>query len=262
MAESPLSRIEAFRAAVGARTRAPGVLTYGTDPDLESFWGPWPVTNANTVLQPRIAPADAARRVAEVNAAYVARGMPFAWVLTPATTSPELEAALEAGGLRRETAPEVYADLLAPVSVDLPAGVVIEQTTDLDAVAAAIAEGFSFAGIPGVADGFEAYLDALDRSIQHDLLAWDAASGEVLGVGTLIHLDRTVQLVNIATPEAHRGRGVGSAVTAALMNLGRDLGADAAMLTATEMGYPIYRKLGFETVFELVRYEWSPPAEG
>ena len=258
---SPAARIEAVRAAIGARTRVPEVLTYGTEPDVESCWGPWPVTNANLVVQARIPPTDAARRVAEINAAYVERGNPFAWVLTPETTSPELEAALAAAGLQRSTSPEMYAALLAPFAVELPADVEIEPGDDPDQVAKAIGDGFGFGSVDNLAAGFSDYLAGVDPTVQRALLARDQRSGVVLGVGTLWHFESMVQLSNIATLDTARGLGIGTAVTAALLNLGLELGADAAMLTASDMGYPIYRKLGFETAFELVTYSWTPPSD-
>jgi GNAT superfamily N-acetyltransferase len=258
---TPAVRIEEFRAAIGDHIRVPGVLSYGDEPDLESCWGPWPVTSANLIVQARIPPADAARRVAEINAAYVARGNPFVWVLTPDTSSPELEAALAQGGLERSTSPEMYAALLGPLPVELPDGVEIEPAGDSDELAHTIASGFGFAGIAGVSDGFSSYLAGVDPTVQRAVLARDQATGTALGVGTLWHLDTTIQLANLATLESARGQGIGLAVTAALMNLGRDLGADAAILTASDMGYPVYRKIGFETAFELVSYTWNPPSE-
>lgn len=258
---TPAARIEEFRAAIGAHIRVPGVLTYGDEPDVETCWGPWPVTSANLIVQPRIAPADVARRVAEINTAYAARGNPFAWVLTPATSSPELEAALAQGGLQRSTSPEMYAALIAPLPVELPDGVELEPAGDSEELAHTIASGFGFAGIAGVSDGFSSYLAGVDPTVQRAVLARDRATGTPLGVGTLWHLGKTIQLANIATVESARGQGIGMGVTAALMNLGQDLGADAAILTASEMGYPVYRKVGFETAFELVSYTWNPPSE-
>jgi hypothetical protein len=218
------------------------------------------VTSANLIVQPRIAPADAVRRVAEINTAYLDRGNPFAWVLTPRTSSFELETALAQAGLERSTAPEMYAAMLTPLPVDVPAGVEIEPAGDSEELAQTIATGFGFVGIEGVSDGFASYLGGVDPTVQRAVLARDRATGEALGVGTLWHLERTVQLANITTVEAARGRGIGMAVTAALMNLGQQLGADAAILTASDMGYPVYRKLGFETIFELVSYTWTPPS--
>jgi len=258
MTDTAAARMEAFRVAVDLPTRAPSVLTYGDEPDVQTLWSNYAVNQANTIWQARIAPADAARRVAEINAPYLERRLPFAWQLTPATTSPELEAALGAAGLQRVEQPEMYVDLPDPVSVTVPDDVVIEPTADVAEVAHAVGVGFGFAGSPRVVDGLVEYLSAMEGDAMHSLLTRDLSTGAIVGVGCLYHVDRMVQLVNIASPEAVRGRGIGSAITGSLLNLARELGADAAMLTSTELGYPIYRKLGFETVFNLVRYEWTP----
>ena len=49
---------------------------------------------------------------------------------------------------------------------------------------------------------------------------------------------------------AARGRGLGRAVTAAATNAGFDLGADFASLQASPMGEPIYRAMGYETIYD------------
>lgn len=52
----------------------------------------------------------------------------------------------------------------------------------------------------------------------------------------------------VATATSARGRGYGTAVTAtAILDGGRD-GADLAWLQASEMGVPVYRRMGFEVV--------------
>ena len=57
-----------------------------------------------------------------------------------------------------------------------------------------------------------------------------------------------------------RGRGLGRAVTAAATNAGFDLGADVASLQASPMGEPVYRAMGFETIYDY-RLLMSPPPE-
>ncbi|NDV62888.1 GNAT family N-acetyltransferase [Puniceicoccales bacterium CK1056] len=49
----------------------------------------------------------------------------------------------------------------------------------------------------------------------------------------------------VATLEEFRGRGLGFAITRAAMVEGTRKGASHALLHATEMGIPIYRKIGF-----------------
>ena len=45
-----------------------------------------------------------------------------------------------------------------------------------------------------------------------------------------------------------RGRGVGPAVTAAVVEAGIASGAGSAYLWATKMGFPVYRRPGFRQV--------------
>jgi len=52
-------------------------------------------------------------------------------------------------------------------------------------------------------------------------------------------------LYNIATLASQQRRGFGTAITAVAMASARDLGAQFAVLQASEQGEPIYRRLGF-----------------
>lgn len=52
-------------------------------------------------------------------------------------------------------------------------------------------------------------------------------------------------LYNISTLASHRGRGFGTAVTAAALQLASDSGVPVALLEASMQGEPMYRRLGF-----------------
>lgn len=54
----------------------------------------------------------------------------------------------------------------------------------------------------------------------------------------------------VGASEQARGRGLGRAVTAAAVNAGFDIGAGIASLQASPMGESLYRKMGFETIFD------------
>lgn len=65
-------------------------------------------------------------------------------------------------------------------------------------------------------------------------------TGEVVGVH------------NVYVPPSQRGRGYGAAVTAAAILAGREAGAAAACLEASELGLPVYQKMGFQKLGEYV----------
>jgi GNAT superfamily N-acetyltransferase len=58
----------------------------------------------------------------------------------------------------------------------------------------------------------------------------------------------------VATPAEHRGRGYGAAVTARAVADGFANGAELALLAASPMGEPVYRRLGFREVLRYVLY--------
>jgi len=64
----------------------------------------------------------------------------------------------------------------------------------------------------------------------------------------------------VGTVERARRRGVGTAVTWAAVQQARDWGCWAVTLQATQMGLPVYRAMGFQTVVEYITY--LPPGVG
>ena len=71
------------------------------------------------------------------------------------------------------------------------------------------------------------------------------AGGQIVGVGNAIVNETVAWLGNIIVPPAERGRGIGSRLTARLIELAKERGCGTLVLIATTMGEPVYRKLGF-----------------
>jgi GNAT superfamily N-acetyltransferase len=53
----------------------------------------------------------------------------------------------------------------------------------------------------------------------------------------------------VGTIDEARGRGLAQTLTATAVNAGFDMGAEIASLQASPMGEPVYRRMGFETIF-------------
>jgi ribosomal protein S18 acetylase RimI-like enzyme len=89
---------------------------------------------------------------------------------------------------------------------------------------------------------FRLYLGRLHgQPVATNMLAFGAGVVSVLGVGTL--------------PEA-RGQGIGTAITLRPYLDARAMGYHTGVLFATELGIPIYRRLGFREVGAISRYLW------
>jgi len=68
---------------------------------------------------------------------------------------------------------------------------------------------------------------------------------QVTGVSYAVSFGPTGWIGNVAVDPDDRGRGVGTAVSEAAMDWLRRAGVTTMLLTATEMGRPIYERLGF-----------------
>jgi len=80
------------------------------------------------------------------------------------------------------------------------------------------------------------------------------ADGELVVSGLGWRTGRTIGVYSIATIASARRRGYGAAMTARVISDGVAAGCDVSALQASEMGRPIYERLGFRTVVRYVAY--------
>jgi GNAT superfamily N-acetyltransferase len=73
---------------------------------------------------------------------------------------------------------------------------------------------------------------------------------------------RTIGVYNVATLESARRRGYGAAMTMRIVDDGLGEGCDVAILQASDMGRPIYERLGFRSVVDYVGYVDADPPGG
>lgn len=78
--------------------------------------------------------------------------------------------------------------------------------------------------------------------------------GDPVSAGLGVRSGRTIGVYNIATVGPARGRGYGAAMTRRVVADGIATGCDIAILQASDLGLPIYERLGFRTVVDYVGY--------
>lgn len=105
--------------------------------------------------------------------------------------------------------------------------------------------------VPGIAVGLARYLP---RSLAHDLdvRAFTAQlDGRPVGTSLAIRTGDVAGVYGVGTLPDARGHGVGTAASWAAVEAGHAWGCEPIVLQASEMGLPIYERMGFRTV---VRY--------
>jgi hypothetical protein len=138
--------------------------------------------------------------------------------------------------------------ITAPAPPELEIRRVIDAA-GIDAHRSVVTAGFG--SDPTVAQG-TACRELLERPecVVYVGYAGDAAVVSGLGWRT----GRTIGVYSIATVESARRRGYAAAMTARVVADGAVVGCDVAALQASDVGRPIYGRLGFRTLVEYAAY--------
>lgn len=78
--------------------------------------------------------------------------------------------------------------------------------------------------------------------------------GQPVGRGLLFQHRDVAGVYNIGVIDEFRRRGIGEALTWAVLRAGRDTGAEVGVLQSSTMGYSLYERMGFETVVEYYHF--------
>ena len=177
------------------------------------------------------------------------RDVPF-WVTTPGHLAGGMAAHAGRLGLTSDvdSMPGMVLRSLDRLEPEVPSDLELVAATrpdQLDIVAAATADGF---GAP-----IELARHMVPASmLDDDSLQWFVGTidGEPAACGQLVMTDETAGVYTIAVIERFRRRGIGAAMTRAVLLAGRERGATHGVLQASVMGRSVYAAMGFETFTE------------
>jgi ribosomal protein S18 acetylase RimI-like enzyme len=220
----------------------------------------------NAVLRMAVGGPEELRRVADpILDTFLSRNLPFFWADWPPGGAPGLADYLGATGLPflRVTMPAMARRLDDLPANAPPDGVEIvrvqsaqEQADWLDVHMAGFEE-------PEAARAdFGQYLAGSlaepQSSLEHFVARWQ---GEPCAIATLLRAQHAAGIYHVTTLPAYRGRGLGRALTLAAMQAARRAGYASALLFATPSGFPLYQRLGFETVVTAELFGWNGAGE-
>lgn len=215
----------------------------------------------NGVLRMRASPGELDALVDPLLDYFCSNHLPFFWADYPPGSTPGLGEYLAAHGipLGARDMPAMQRSLDDLPSFHLPEHVEITEVRTLQDQIDWLEVHMSGFGEPEAARvDFGQYLKySLTESPsvwRHFLARWQ---GKPCAISTLLCAPKAAGIYHVATLPAYRGRGLGRALTLTAMQAGREQRYTTALLFATSDGYPLYKKLGFETVVTANLYAWT-----
>jgi ribosomal protein S18 acetylase RimI-like enzyme len=102
---------------------------------------------------------------------------------------------------------------------------------------------------------YDFFVDAIfDAKFQTYLALWD---GKPVGTSQLFLSEGAAGIYNVTCIPEARGQGIGSAITLAPLLETRQRGYQIGILQASQEGYNVYRRLGFQDYGKLSVYLWE-----
>jgi len=234
------------RACFRSFTRIPGSRLI----DADGVFGV--LTNVPLTFFSGIATTAADAAIARTIEQFQSERCPFRWWVSP-TAPQDLAAVLRAHGLRHAyDATAMTADLTA-LDLDKPLPPGLSITGNMEQWASVFVAVFGRA--------------AAEAAIWLDTYAacgpeWTHFVGLLddtpVATTSLLLAGELAGIYHVATLPHARGRGIGAAITTAALRHARSAGATTAVLQSSEMGFNVYRSIGFLPAGELSLYDWRP----
>lgn len=238
--------------------RSPRVELYD-GPDMVRFVSGVPFPLCNDVLRARFAPDEADAKIGEALSHFQARQVPMLWWTGPSSCPDDLGERLIARGLvPGGSPPGMGADLLSLPDIPAPAGLTIEEVRDaatLEQFGQVLQAGFD---IPDFAASFfEDVFTELGFGERLPLRNFVGLADGVPVTASSLYLGAGVAgIYNVATLAGARGKGFGAAITLEPLRQARAAGYRVGILQSSDMGYNVYRRLGFEEYCKFHIYAW------
>lgn len=268
---SPEAVIEAIEGNVSScfycLARGSNRITFHDDADVKWFVSGVPFPLLNGASSAKLDPESADRRIDEILGEFQAAQVPMLWWTGPATRPQDIGSRLIARGLTKAGDPPGMAMDLMELDADEvpPEGVTIKRLNSddmLEEYKHVLLQGFG-AGIAVFVDFIvDVYYDIYKKTgygeggdVQNYLAYLEGAP---VGACTVVYGAGVAGIYNVATVEEARGRGIGRAVTLRPLLDARERGYRVGVLESSELGYNVYKRLGFKDYGPIEQYLFMP----
>lgn len=236
--------------AAGAEERHDGRITWAI--------GNSPIDYFNCVVRADLTEEEADGEIEASLERMRAHGVPGSWHVGPSMRPTDLGTRLLAHGFEYGGDDiGMAADLSTlPEGMTAPADFVVERVRDEAELAEwAVTFGSGF----GVGPVEVRWIEEMFRRLgfggpwRHYI---GRLAGEPVATSALYFGAGVAGVYFVSTIELARRRGIGAAVTLAALDEAKDLGYSSSVLGSSEMGYSVYRRLGFSQYCRIGLYEW------
>ncbi len=225
--------------------------------------GNCPIGYHNCVVRADLSPEETDEVILESLERFRALGVPGSWHVGPSMRPPDLGERLLAHGFDYGGDDIGMAADLSALREDLrlPETFTVERVRDERGLAVwtnTLAAGFGEGPVEAewVGEMYRRIGLGDDAPWRHYLGRLD---GEPVATSTLFLAAGVAGIYFVFTLEEARGQGIGAAVTLAALH---DARCRVGVLGSSEMGYPVYRRLGFHEYCRIGIYEYRPAPAG
>lgn len=236
-------------------------------PDMMRMITGIPYPLCNTVFRARIPGEGLDERIEETLSHFKARQLPMLWWIGPTTSPADLGESLVVHGLMPAGSPPGMAADLEKLKDDLPTppGLIIEKVRDTETLKRfgdILSTVFEFPAF--VTEGYLDIFGGLGLGAEQPLQNYVGfLNGELVGASSLFMGAGVAGIYNVGTIPEARGKGIGAAMTLAPLLEARSRGYRIGILHASDLGYNVYRRLGFQEYCKMHIFAWmgGPPSE-
>ena len=222
----------------------------------------WSVTDIpfplfNCAARPRLSPDRVDAVIDSFLAESRSRNVPMMWWFGPLAQPSNLGSILSERGLQSSASPAMAADLAAlPEKYELPRDLQVRRVAnqgELEVYCQVLADVFGMQKF--VADAFYDFF--LNLGFDSPFINYiGLIDDQVVATSSVCLGGGVAGVYNVATLGSARRKGVGAAMTAIPLLEARSAGYRVAALEASESGYSVYQRLGFQEYCKISRYVW------
>jgi predicted GNAT family acetyltransferase len=224
--------------------------------------GNLPFTIANMVYHTKIPSDILEEKIEEIINLFESKDHPF-FLMTGSITEPENLAEILSSkyGFRQNNMPGMYIELSKIKDVKEIEELEIVKVTkekQLDIWNDILLVSFSFP--KDIMEKF--FLDFLAHKNESNYNAFLGYYQEKpVAVSLVCYNSGVAGIYCVGTVEEARGKGIGTAMTHIALVDAKKRGYEIAILQSSEMGYSVYKKMGFEDVCLMLSLNWNPKKE-